>query len=416
MRFVASVGVGDRRSALEPDNLTVSNTMRQLFQYATRIAASDAKVLITGESGVGKDIVARHIHARSNRRGREYVAVNCAGVTESLLESELFGHVKGSFTGAHRDKVGKLQLAHMGTLFLDELGEMSPRMQGVLLRFLDSGEIQSVGADTSRTTVNVRVIAATNRNLPEMVTAGKFREDLLYRVRVVHLHVPPLRERSEDVKALGSHYLAQSGRKVALTDAAWAALVSYPWPGNVRELQNVMEQLTWLSTEDRSLDVDDLPSALRGEGQESGPERERRHQVADALYKGVVDGGYSFWRHVHPMFLNRDITRHDLRELIRRGLKVSMGSYRGLLDLFSIPASDYKRFMRLLSTHDCRPDFREFRNPRRAADRPARASPLILPDDRRHDSEEPAVDPPSPDAAAHRVRVLPSVWQPVVKV
>src|ERR1700733_14856484 len=142
MGFAAGVGAGDRRSALEPDNLTVSDTMRQLFQYATRIAASDAKELITGESGVGKDVVPRHIHARSNRRGREYVAVNCAGVTESLLESELFGHVKGSFTGAHRDKVGKLQLAHMGTLFLDEIGEMSPRMQGVLLRFLDSGEIQ----------------------------------------------------------------------------------------------------------------------------------------------------------------------------------------------------------------------------------------------------------------------------------
>jgi DNA-binding NtrC family response regulator len=373
---------GAGRVVHDPLNLTVSDKMRQLFLYATRIAAGDAKVLITGESGVGKDVIARHIHARSARRSREYVAVNCAGVTESLLESELFGHVKGSFTGAHRDKVGKLQLAHRGTLFLDELGEMSPRMQGLLLRFLDNGEIQSVGAESSRSVVNVRVVAATNQNLPEMVAAGKFREDLLYRIRVVHLHVPPLRERADDVRALGSHYLEQSGRQVGLTESAWATLAEYGWPGNVRELQNVMEQLTWLSTEARRcLDVDDLPSAIRSNGQPIVPERERRRQIADALYQGLADGRLSFWGQVHPMFLNRDITRHDLRELVRRGLRVSMGSYRGVLDLFAIPPADYKRFMRLLSTHDCRPDFREFRNPRSADDpaeaaRPSRSAPF----------------------------------------
>ena len=362
-------GIGSGEAALGPQNLTVSEKMSQLFLYATRIAASDAKVLITGESGVGKDVVARHIHAHSTRRGREYVAVNCAGVTESLLESELFGHAKGSFTGAHRDKIGKLQLAHMGTLFLDEIGEMSPRMQGVLLRFLDSGEIQSVGAEISRATVNVRVVAATNRNLPDMVAAGTFREDLLYRVRVVHLHVPPLRERPDDVKALGSHYLSRAGRSVALTDAAWAALARYDWPGNVRELQNVMEQLTWLSTDDRHLGVADLPLDLGGERQVIGLDRERREQIADALYTAVVEKGYSFWEHIHPMFLSRDITRHDLRELVRRGLRVSVGSYRGLLDLFHLPAADYKRFMRLLAAYDCRPDFREFRSPNSLADR-----------------------------------------------
>jgi DNA-binding NtrC family response regulator len=352
-----------------PVDLTVSEKMRQLFLYATRIAGGDAKVLITGESGVGKDVVARHIHARSARRNRDYVAVNCAGVSESLLESELFGHVKGSFTDAHRDKIGKLQLAHRGTLFLDELGEMSPRMQGLLLRFLDSGEIQSVGAETPRSVVNVRVLAATNRNLPEMVAAGKFREDLLYRIRVVHLHVPALRERPDDIRALGAHYLAQSGRNVRLTDSAWTVLTEYGWPGNVRELQNVMEQLTWLATgSERCLDADDLPSGVRNDGRLPVPPRERRRQIADVLYQGLMERGLSFWGHVHPMFVNRDITRHDLRELVRRGLRVSMGSYRGLLDLFAIPAADYKRFMRLLTTHDCRPDFREFRNPQPAED------------------------------------------------
>ena len=180
---------------------------------AVRAAESPAKVLITGESGVGKDVVARYIHSHSSRRQTPFVAVNCAGVTETLLESELFGHVKGSFTGAYRDKRGKLQLAHRGTLFLDEVGEMSLRMQALLLRFLENGEIQAVGSDQSQARVDVRVVAATNRNLDELVAAGQFREDLLYRLRVIHLHVPPLRERAEDVDALIRHFLALSERE-----------------------------------------------------------------------------------------------------------------------------------------------------------------------------------------------------------
>jgi len=176
--------------------------MVELLSLAERAAESSLKVLITGESGVGKDLVARHVHSHSARKQSPFVAVNCAGLTESLLESELFGHVKGSFTGAYRDKRGKLQLAHRGTLFLDEVGEMSLRMQALLLRFLENGEIQAVGADHSQARVDVRVVAATNRNLDELVTAGQFREDLLYRLRVIHLHVPPLRERTDDVHQL----------------------------------------------------------------------------------------------------------------------------------------------------------------------------------------------------------------------
>jgi transcriptional regulator with PAS, ATPase and Fis domain len=198
-------------------NLVVANAqMRELLAYAERAAASAAKVLITGESGTGKDLVARYIHAKSTRQHAEYVAVNCAGVTESLLESELFGHVKGSFTGAYRDKLGTLQRAHRGTLFLDEVGEMSLRMQALLLRFLENGEIQAVGADSSRATVDVRVIAATNRNLPEMVSTGLFREDLLYRLRVIHLHVPPLRDRKDEIRPLAAAFIDRFGRDVAL--------------------------------------------------------------------------------------------------------------------------------------------------------------------------------------------------------
>jgi len=370
MRIITKTRDAGPQQLAAPDIVAASAQMRELCDYAKRVAATDAKVLLTGESGVGKDVIARLIHANSQRRGRMYVAVNCAGVAESLLESELFGHVKGSFTGAYRDKVGKLQVAHGGTLFLDELGEMSPRMQGLLLRFLENGEIQAVGADTPRTTVDVRVIAATNRNLPEQVAAGRFREDLFYRLRVIHLHVPPLRERREDIRLLAAYFLDKSRRQVTLTNEAWEALERYQWRGNVRELQNVMEQITALAiSPDTPIEVAQLPSPITTAAQTLRPARERRRQLADELYQSVVEGGYSFWEHIHPMFLRRDITRHDIREMVRCGLSVTRGNYRGLLDLFNIPSSDYKRFMNFLATHDCRPDFREFRNPTQPFDR-----------------------------------------------
>src|SRR3954471_19164524 len=182
-----------------------SPALKDLMAAAAKIATSEAKTLITGESGVGKDVFARYIHANSARAAQKYVALNCASFSETLLESELFGHVKGSFTGAYRDKIGKLQLAHRGTIFLDEIAEMSLRMQALLLRFLENGEIQPVGADTPAARVDVRVISATNRNLSEMVAAGQFREDLMYRIKVVHLHVPPLRERADDIRLLVQH-------------------------------------------------------------------------------------------------------------------------------------------------------------------------------------------------------------------
>jgi transcriptional regulator with PAS, ATPase and Fis domain len=360
--------------------IVASSQMSDLLKFAERAATSDAKVLITGESGVGKDVVARYIHTSSLRRNNEFVPVNCAGVTETLLESELFGHVKGSFTGAHRDKVGKLRLAHRGTLFLDEVGEMSVRMQALLLRFLENGEIQAVGSDAAQNIVDVRVIAATNRNLTEMVGSGTFREDLLYRLRVIHLHVPPLRERVEDIRPLAMHFFARSGRLIMLTNEAWQVLERYRWPGNVRELQNVVEQMTWLSASpDEPLGVDQVPAIVKSTGQAILPARERRRQVADELYQALVHGGYSFWKHVHPLFLSRDITRHDIRELVRRGLSVSRGSYRTLLELLGIPDADYKRFMNFLSTHDCRADFREFRNASAGAPQTVRAIMPPLP-------------------------------------
>ncbi len=327
---------------------------------AERAAASTAKVLITGESGVGKDVVARLIHVHSRRKLSPFVAVNCAGIAETLLESELFGHVRGSFTGAFRDKRGKLQLAHRGTLFLDEVGEMSLRMQALLLRFLENGEIQSVGSDLSQTRVDVRIVAATNRRLSDLVAAGKFREDLFYRLNVIQLHVPPLRERPEDVQALLHHFLERAERRLTFTDDALRAFIGYRWPGNVRELMNVIEQLLWLSTT-TVVGVEDLPVSMRSGPFRMAPLENRHRQVAEALYDALVHQGASFWTHVYPMFLARDITREDMRELVRRGLRESRGLYKAMLQLFGMAPGDYRRFMNFLAAHDCTVDFREFR-------------------------------------------------------
>jgi transcriptional regulator with GAF, ATPase, and Fis domain len=326
--------------------------------------------LITGESGVGKDLVARFVHARSPRAGRAFVALNCAGISETLLESELFGHVRGSFTGAHRDKVGLFQLADKGTVFLDEVGEMSLRMQALLLRFLENGEVKPVGSDSVSAKVDVRVIAATNRNLPDMVSRGLFREDLMYRIMVVHLEVPPLRNRREDIRTLVAHIIKRSSLSLDLSDEAITALEAYHWPGNVRELQNVVEQLAWLHGGGH-IGVKDLPPTLVASARGGlAPMRERRKRVADHLFEGLSSGTCSFWEHVYPMFINRDITRADIMAMVRQALIATSGNYRAVLQVLGMPPSDYKRFLNFLSTHGCSVDFREFRTGRASRERP----------------------------------------------
>ena len=376
-----------------PTIVAGSAAMLEVLAIARRSAAGDAKVLVTGESGVGKDVIARHIHVSSKRARGPFIAVNCAGLTETLLESELFGHVKGSFTGAYRDKRGKLQMAHGGTLFLDEVGEMSLRMQALLLRFLETGEIQSVGAHDETTHVDVRVIAATNRNLPDRVAAGEFREDLLYRLRVIHIHVPPLRERRDDIPLLVTHLLKRADRPMQVSEDAMIQLQRYRWPGNIRELQNVVEQAMWFAERDM-IDVGHLPPTLRTSGEALLPMRERRRQVADDLYDALVTGGYSFWEHIHPIFLSRDITRHDIRELVVRGLRTTHGNYRGLLRLFGIPTQDYKRFHNFLMAHNCKVDYRSFRQ---GTPEPARRHQIVLPP-LRPAAPKPAEEAASPDA------------------
>jgi transcriptional regulator with PAS, ATPase and Fis domain len=341
--------------------------MVELQEEIDRVARSEAKVLITGESGVGKELVARSVHARSPRAARAFAAVNCAGIPETLLESELFGHVKGSFTGAYRDKPGQFELADRGTMFLDEIGEMTLRMQGLLLRFLETGEIQKVGADRMGNPVDVRIVASTNRNLRAMVKEGTFREDLLYRINVIHLTVAPLRERREDIPVLVKYFLARfterNGYIVhALSDDALAVLCAHDWPGNVRELQNVVERIV-VTGRHNVATADDVPMEIRrpqanGNGR---PRRERRRTIADELYKQLIDDRQSFWTAVYPLYMQREISRGNMRDLVRKGLEEARGNYKIVARLFNMEQRDYKRFLNFLRKHDCQLPYKEYR-------------------------------------------------------
>ncbi|MDB4967473.1 MAG: Response regulator of zinc sigma-54-dependent two-component system [Myxococcales bacterium] len=251
----------------EPPGLVArSEAMQKVVELARRVARVDSTVLITGESGVGKERVARLIHDDSSRASRPFVAINCAAVTETLLESELFGHAKGSFTGATTDRAGLFEAAHGGTLFLDEVGEVPASMQAKLLRVLQEREVRRVGENKNRA-VDVRVLAATNRDLTAAVDAGSFRKDLFYRLRVVELRIPPLRERRDDVLPLARQFLteavARARRKMCgISPKAADQLVRYDWPGNVRELENAMERAVALSI-GTQIQPDDLPEEIR---------------------------------------------------------------------------------------------------------------------------------------------------------
>ena len=243
-----------------------SEAMRNTLDLTRRVAKVESSVIVTGESGVGKERIARLIHDESSRAARPFIAVNCGALTETLLESELFGHAKGSFTGADKDSMGLFEAANGGTLFLDEIGEVSPGMQVKLLRALQEREIRRVGESKSRA-VDIRVVAATNRNLAEEVAAGRFRQDLFYRLRVIELKVPPLRERTEDILPLARIFLEEASRRAGnkvtgFTPQAADQLLRYDWPGNIRELQNAVEHAVAICIGNRAT-LGDLPVELR---------------------------------------------------------------------------------------------------------------------------------------------------------
>ncbi len=247
-----------------------SPAMLEIFKVVGRVADRKSTVLITGESGTGKELVARAIHAHSGRRDRPLVSINCGAITETLLESELFGHVKGSFTGAVADKKGLFEAADGGTLFLDEIGETTRAVQVKLLRVLQEETVRRVG-DTRDIPVDVRIIAATNQDLAALAHAGGFREDLFFRLNVIPVHVPPLRERPEDVTALVRYFLDRFGASgVELAPEALEAVLAYPWPGNVRELENVLERVVAMHPGE-TIQTEFLPEAVRRGGPPPGP-------------------------------------------------------------------------------------------------------------------------------------------------
>jgi DNA-binding NtrC family response regulator len=244
-----------------PGLIAQSPAMHAVLDLVERVAPTDATLLIQGESGTGKEVIAKAVHHASARATRPFVAVNCGAVPEPLLESELFGYMRGAFTGAAGSKLGLFEEADGGTLFLDEIAEMPPALQVKLLRALQSGEIRRLGA-TQATTIDVRVIAATHGDLATMITQGTFREDLFYRLNVIQIALPPLRERREDIPALAEHFVARSaaklGRALRLSPPTVERLLRYPWPGNVRELENALERAAILARSD-SVAPDDLP-------------------------------------------------------------------------------------------------------------------------------------------------------------
>lgn len=370
-----------------------SPASRQLSREIEMAARSDAKVLITGETGVGKDIVARLIHLNSGRGRAPLSTINCAGLPDGLLESELFGHARGSFTGAFRDKAGLLEVADRGTAFLDEAGEMSLRMQGVLLRFLETGEVQRVGSERAARRVDVRILAATNRDLAQQIGAGAFREDLFYRLNVIRIHVASLRERRDDIRGLFAFLAAQVAEQYGLaprplTPEAERLLVDYAWPGNVRELRNVVERLA-VKAPGEPVEARDVPEECRTRTRPvtAGPAPQSSNVVAfqpapgqqpaaaalptpDSLLGRMVDDGESFWAVVHVPFMSRDLSREQLRAVVRGGLERTSGNYRLMVELFNMPATDYKRFLSFLRKHDCQVPFHSYRALRSRPDTP----------------------------------------------
>ncbi len=331
-----------------------SAAMQTLFRTLGRVAASDLTVLITGESGTGKELVARALHDRSRRASKPFVAINTAAIPAELLESELFGHEKGAFTGADKARAGRFEQADGGTLFLDEIGDMPPSLQAKLLRVLEEGRVQRVGGSEPRA-VNVRLLAATHQNLPEKIARGEFREDLYYRLNVIPVHIPPLRERRDDIRELAEYLLDQAASELEMSapillDDAAELLVNYEWPGNVRELKNVMRRLAVL-TPGASITVSDVALALghadnRPHGEETLSEavdRCLRQYLAQLGYAKPVNMHQYLLEQVEPPLLVLATERcHGHQVRVAEMLGLNRNTVRKLLRKYRIDPQYFK--------------------------------------------------------------------------
>jgi len=306
-----------------------SRAMQDLYRVLDKVIESDATVLVNGENGTGKELIARAVHYNSRRAGERFVVQNCSAFNDNLLDSELFGHKRGAFTGAIADKQGLFEVADKGTFFLDEIGDMSAALQVKVLRVLQEGTFTPVG-DTTLRTVDVRIIAATNRDLKKMVEKGEFREDLYYRINVIQVTVPPLRERREDIALLVDHFLKRNakGRRLKakrLTKSCMARLMEYAWPGNIRELENEIERLVVLAGDDKLIGEELLSSRIRQETREDGGPRSLPAAV-DALERNLI---YEVLKRTH---WNKTKAAEELRisrrNLIRKVIKYKLDQRR----------------------------------------------------------------------------------------
>jgi two-component system response regulator HupR/HoxA len=312
-----------------------SPPMQRVFDVIEKVAETDATTLITGETGTGKDLVARAIHHAGTRKTKPFVAQNCAALPDTLLESELFGHKRGSFTGAHADKKGLFELADGGTIFLDEVGETEPGMQVRLLRVLQDGEIRPVGSSET-IHVDVRVVAATNRDLAAEVEQGRFREDLYYRLRVVEIEMPTLRARRDDIPALAEHFLERAstrmGRKLEnFTVAAMDRLVAYEWKGNVRELENELERIVALAGDETVIGIDMLSEHIRGARPQVVPSGDPDAEIVEWDLNRAVDA----------------LKRHMLVQAIRATGSKTRGAER-----LGIPRQSLQKMLKRLEIED----------------------------------------------------------------
>jgi len=330
-----------------------SRPIQDLCAHIARISNNSATVLIQGETGTGKELVAQAIHKLSSRSKCPFVPIDCGAISEGLLESELFGSKRGSFTGAIADRPGVFEAAHTGTLFLDEISNMNLAMQAKLLRVLQEKEIRRIG-ETRNRPVDVRLVAASNANLKQLVADGSFRQDLLFRLNVIAVSMPPLRSRRDDIPMLASYFLKQlnSVHKAGkvLGSKALEPLLAHHFPGNVRELQNSIERAFFTTSGQTILSI---PI-------ESSPDNESVNEVRKWL-TDLADGRRNFWTEIHDRYKRRDIPREKVVSLIDLGLRTTRGSYKNLASLLHIEEKEYRRLMDFLRRNNCLLDFRPYR-------------------------------------------------------
>lgn len=309
-----------------PSNVIAENdAMRQVYRDAALVANSDSPILITGESGVGKEVLADVMHRWSSRSKGSFVKINCAAIAENLLESELFGHKKGAFTGATSDRIGRFEEADNGTILLDEIGEMSAALQAKLLRITQDGSFQRVGTNQERRT-NARILTATNRDLETEVKAGNFREDLFYRLNVMEIYIPPLRERREDIIPLANSFAAEFSEGAARLSPALSELIQeYAWPGNVRELRNALERAVLMSRGELIL-PDHLPPRIRNTMQQSAVAVTERGKLEEmerqAILKGLAENGFNRTETARQLGISRRALTYKIQALRKAGFQV----------------------------------------------------------------------------------------------